>query len=416
MDQFATSTPVPVSPRDVTASLKAVVVDVAGCEVGGLSADGVVELLATVRNTQRFLDGLVVRLGLRAEELAANGEGGEAAEVLLRGVRGSTARREKARVRTASRWPVIGEALGNGAISGDHVDSLARRLSGLTEDQRAGVDVEELVEQACRLPADTFDTIVKRTVDDIRDDGGVTDAEQKRAASEFRHWFDDTTGMGRFRGALDPERYEQFTSAIDRHLNAIANQQQDHPVAKTPNLAARALHELVTRSGSDRRPVQAAGFVIDYHTLTGDRHDDTICETVDGRDLTTESVSRMLCDAVLRRITLDDREVPINVGRRYRTATDAQWAATKAIYDSCGWDRCRRPIGWCQLHHINHWEDGGRTDLCQMVPLCSHHHHLVHDGGWSIGLLDDRRLEIYRPDGQLYAVTPPPTRRPVQNE
>lgn len=141
----------------------------------------------------------------------------------------------------------------------------------------------------------------------------------------------------------------------------------------------------------------------------------------------------MLCDAVLRRITLDDRGVPINVGRRYRTATDAQWAATKAIYDSCGWDQVpaadqlvstppHKPLGRCRACSAGakrvrlRQTSGGRTDLCQMVPLCSHHHHLVHDGGWSIGLLDDRRLEIYRPDGQLYAMTPPPTRRPVQHE
>ncbi len=73
MDRPATSTP--VSPHDVTALLAALVMDVAECEVGGLSADGVVELLAAVRDSQGALDGLVVRLGLRADELAAVGEG-----------------------------------------------------------------------------------------------------------------------------------------------------------------------------------------------------------------------------------------------------------------------------------------------------------------------------------------------------
>ncbi len=342
MDRHATSTP--VSPHDVTALLAALVMDVAECEVGGLSADGVVELLAAVRDSQGALDGLVVRLGLRADELAAVGEGGDAAEVLVRGVPGSTARREAGRVRAASQWPVVGDALRRGATSGDHVDSLARRLSGLTEDQRAAVDVDELVQQACRLPADTFDTMVKRTVDKIREDGGVADAEQKRAASEFRHWFDETAGMGRFRGALDPERYEQFTAVIEQHLNSIANQQGD-PIIKSPNLAARALHELVTRTGTDRRPIPAAGFVIDYQTLaSGRQHDDMICETIDRHDLTVETVDRMLCDAVLRRVVLDDRGVPINVGRRYRTATDAQWAAAKAVYATCGWHHCTRSI------------------------------------------------------------------------
>ncbi len=221
--------------------------------------------------------------------------------------------------------------------------------------------------------------------------------------------------MGRFRGALDAERYESLVAAIEEQMNSIASQQSD-PVTKDANLAARALHELVTGNSGGGRPVPAAGFVIDYQTLTDGRHHDTVCETVDGRDLTAESVGRMMCDAVLRRIVLDERGVPLNVGRRYRTATDAQWAAAKAIYSTCGWDHCDRPITWCQLHHIHHWENGGRTDLCQMVPLCGHHHHLVHEGGWTIRLFDDRSLEIRRPDGQLHAITPRPTRKTVQRE
>ncbi len=300
-------------------------------------------------------------------------------------------------------------------ISGDHVDSLARRLGGLSDDQQAGVDVDGLVEQARRLPADTFDTVVKRVVDDARGDGGLGDSEQRRAASEFRHWYDETDGMGRFRGAFDPERYEGLVSAIEAQMTSIANQQSD-AVTKDANLAARALHELVTGNRAGGRPVPAAGFVIDYQTLSGGHHDDTVCETVEGRDLPVDTVGRLLCDAMLRRILLDDRGVPINVGRRYRTATDAQWAATKAIYSTCGWDCCDRPITWCQLHHIHEWEKGGRTDLHQMVPFCTHHHRLVHEGGWTVRLLHDRRLEIYRPDGRLHAVTPQPTRNTVQQE
>jgi hypothetical protein len=412
MDTLATSS----SHELVTATLALLPVDVAGFAVGGLSGEGVVGLLATVRDAQRALDGLVVRLGLRADELAESGDGGDARDVLVRGVRGSTARRETGRVRVAARWPKVGEALTAGAISADHVDSLARRLSPLSEDQQTTIDVDGLVAQACRLPADTFDTIVKRAVDDARGDGGLGDTEQRRAASEFRHWYDAADGMGRFRGALDPERYEQFTAAIEAHMNAIASQESE-PVTKNANLAARALHELVTGNRDGGRPVPAAGFIIDYKTLTdGRRHDDTVCETVDGRDLPVESVGRLLCDAVLRRIVLDERGVPIDVGRRYRTATDAQWAATKAIYSSCGWAGCSAPISWCQLHHIHHWERGGTTDLPNLVPLCSHHHHLVHEGGWTVRLLPDRRLEIRRPDRQLHTITPTPTRKTVQRE
>ncbi|MET0453661.1 MAG: HNH endonuclease signature motif containing protein, partial [Mycobacterium sp.] len=32
-------------------------------------------------------------------------------------------------------------------------------------------------------------------------------------------------------------------------------------------------------------------------------------------------------------------------------------------------------------HHLVHWEDGGTTDLTNLVLLCPHHHRLHHHGG-----------------------------------
>jgi hypothetical protein len=44
-------------------------------------------------------------------------------------------------------------------------------------------------------------------------------------------------------------------------------------------------------------------------------------------------------------------------------------------------------------HHIIHWADGGETSLDNLVLLCRHHHHLVHEGGF-----DCRRSK----DGEIY--------------
>ncbi|MCV7131382.1 HNH endonuclease, partial [Mycobacterium hodleri] len=35
-------------------------------------------------------------------------------------------------------------------------------------------------------------------------------------------------------------------------------------------------------------------------------------------------------------------------------------------------------------HHIRHWEDGGPTDLDNLVLLCPFHHRLHHSGGITI--------------------------------
>jgi HNH endonuclease len=31
---------------------------------------------------------------------------------------------------------------------------------------------------------------------------------------------------------------------------------------------------------------------------------------------------------------------------------------------------CDRPLAWCEAHHIQHWLDGGPTDLANLALLC----------------------------------------------
>ncbi len=35
-------------------------------------------------------------------------------------------------------------------------------------------------------------------------------------------------------------------------------------------------------------------------------------------------------------------------------------------------------------HHIEFWARGGRSDLPNLLPLCYHHHRLVHEAGWQV--------------------------------
>jgi hypothetical protein len=52
-------------------------------------------------------------------------------------------------------------------------------------------------------------------------------------------------------------------------------------------------------------------------------------------------------------------------------------------------------------HHIVHWAHGGTTSPENLVRLCSHHHRLVHEGGYTIGGDPVGELVFRRPDGRL---------------
>ncbi len=357
-------------------------------------------------------------IGAAAHAQAAEGLGRGAHGVLLgdgHAVRGRTVRREVDRVRVLVGLPLVGAAVAAGRIGSGQVDAITLAAKGLSADELSLLDSGGLVEAAVSLPVDVFARHVRRVVEEIKGDDGLGDSRDRRARSSWKHWFDEHTGMGHVRGEFDPERYEAIVGSVEAELTRLANQGE---VSKDHRLAADAAFNLLTGSSSGHRSGRPhISVVVDWETFRNGSHDQSVRETTGGHSLAPESISRLACDAVLQRIVLDPLGVPVNVGRRYRTATDAQWKAVRAIYRSCVWAGCDAPLAWCQLHHVHEWEHGGRTDLCNLIPLCSRHHHAVHEGGWVIKLdSDDRTVDICCPDGSHYATTrpdrigPPPVR------
>ncbi|MGH1493243.1 MAG: HNH endonuclease [Acidimicrobiales bacterium] len=385
---------------------------VSGLDLGAAGEAELKAVLRQVRAAQRCLEGIAMRIGARSNVLAARGKAAPAAET-LRGdgaVGASQARREARRAEVAHAVPGVIDAVADGEISGEHVDAIARHSGRLSNEQQAGFDFDAVVVQAKRLPPETFNRFMKRAVEQAKADHGLGDTIAKRAASEFRHWFDHATGMGRFSGSLDPERYELLVAAVEQRCSSMA---AAGDVEKNHTLAAAALVELVTSAevGRDvRGRLPSILVVVDHETASKGPHAESVRQTENGHDIAAASVARLACDAVLRRVVLDESGVPIDVGRKHRTATDGQWAALKAQYSSCAWDGCTAPISWCQAHHIREWERGGATDYENLVPLCSQHHHRVHEGGWSIKLKPDRTLEAFKPGGCHHSTTSVPMR------
>ena len=116
----------------------------------------------------------------------------------------------------------------------------------------------------------------------------------------------------------------------------------------------------------------------------------------EGTPISSKTVQRLACDGTLHRVLKADSRV-IDVGRAKRTAQPAQWRGLKARHSTCAWPGCDRPIGWTYAHHLEFWAEGGQTNLRKMVPLCWHHHRLVHEGGWQV-VMAGERLEFIAPE------------------
>jgi hypothetical protein len=85
--------------------------------------------------------------------------------------------------------------------------------------------------------------------------------------------------------------------------------------------------------------------------------------------------------------TLRDR----SPGRRAIRARDA----------GCRFPGCTRQRH-LDAHHIQHWADGGPTQLKNLVALCRQHHRLVHEGGIMVRMSPEGIPHFLRPDGAAF--------------
>jgi Domain of unknown function (DUF222)/HNH endonuclease len=113
--------------------------------------------------------------------------------------------------------------------------------------------------------------------------------------------------------------------------------------------------------------------------------------------VSSTTVERLACDALVTRIILDSRSTVIDVGRAKRTISGPARKALNVRDRGCTWPGCERPASWTSGHHIRHWIHGGTNEPPNLTLLCYRHHWNVHEGGWQIIRGDDGRIVTIPP-------------------
>jgi len=103
--------------------------------------------------------------------------------------------------------------------------------------------------------------------------------------------------------------------------------------------------------------------------------------------------------------------LPLDIG--YSDSIPAHIRRAVLLRDRrCAWPRCGRPAAWCDVHHLRHKKDGGKTSASNCVLLCQFHHDVcIHRWGWQLTLHPDGTTEARGPRGQILHSHSPPTLR-----
>lgn len=305
---------------------------------------------------------------------------------------------EKVRVARAL-WslPQIDAAFAKGDLSYSKVRALTRAANEINE--------TDLLDFALAATASQLDVYCAR----LRNgDAAASESIARRVRegrSLTRHFREDGTGL--LTVELPREELELVMQAID-------DVARDLPVDETRSLFAIGADALVQmarasllREGDDAgcdktEPRSSAGDLsqvvvhVDASALVGKGGES---------DLPLPVIKRLSCDgAVVALMKGDDGQV-LSVGRKQRIVPIAIRRALRARDRGCQFPGCHNER-WLDAHHIHHWADGGETSLDNLMLLCSHHHTLLHEGGFRLVHGGHGEHYFVRPDGRPVEAEP----------
>jgi hypothetical protein len=280
------------------------------------------------------------------------------------------AKRVVSRANAAERAPIAYAAWADGRISTDQANHMFRAAEGVPD---AYPEAEErLVEILERLDAVDTSKAVEYWRQSV-DGPGEIDIETQ---SQRRGLSISATmgGMRRVDGWLTALAGEALETAID----ALMPPPRDED-ARTPRQRRHDALEDLCRDWLDNGTTPTVGgekphlsLLTDLDALQGLAGG--LHETLEGDIIDVNTLRLIACDCSISRIVLGPDSEVLDVGRKTRVWTPAQRRAIVARDRHCQAPGCRARPKHCDIHHLDHWADGGETSIEKGMLLCRPHH------------------------------------------
>jgi hypothetical protein len=328
---------------------------------------------------------------------AWRGEGARDAAHLLQmryGISAWKANRWVGAAHALERLPLLSRALEAGEIGIDKALELSRFATPETEQKL----IRWAREVSCRAVRERADRSVRADI--------ATDREAKAARFLTWWWMAEDRRLG-IHAELPPAEGAVVLRAIERVADTLPQMPGEEGPAFVDARRADALVALCSaRLATDPEPDRATVLV---HTTAEALARGTGSELEEGPVLHPETVRRLLCTARVQMLVEDPKGDVVALARMRREPP--AWMVRQVRYRDRG---CRFPgcgtRAFTQAHHIRWRRQGGRTELENLLLLCSFHHRLVHEDGWRVRRDPEGVVRWFRPDGAGYRAGPDPPR------
>ncbi len=382
-------------------------------DVSGLSLLGLRERLELIKVSEAQLAAM--KTSTLVEYKSRVGEG-SARRMVTEALQASRqqARRE---VETASQFAEVPEtlnALSAGEIPSAHATKIAKAAS------QGPVDETVLVEAARTQDYGAFTKTVRDHQHEQSGDDGQSNFDRQRAQRSLGFFVSPDDGMFILNGRFDPVAGSIIETALAdetrrlRNQNAETNNSGD--LTGFDQLLADALVNLLNtdskNNGSSegnseggerkqRRPTLI--LTADWDVL---KKQMTNTRLLDDTPIPVTEAIKLACEADILPAVFNTKTQKLWLGRKHRSATEAQRAALIVRDKHCV--GCGRTPTWCEAHHIQHWAHGGQTNLDNLVLVCTSCHHNIHDNNWQVTQNQDRKYDLRPPPKPHTANKTPP--------
>ncbi|CAD6009422.1 HNH endonuclease signature motif containing protein [Agreia sp. COWG] len=303
-------------------------------------------------------------------------------------------------------FAVITDRMSDGQISPDRFEALR---SGLGESSDT-VPADALAAAAERLlgcfhPEDAPEVVFRdaRQARAFLDRAGVLEKEIELQAKQEAKIWTDRDGMVHLKASFAPEDGAWFKNTLDLILGpkiggprlahgkaATKAAEIENDPRTTDQIRASVLVSLI-RAGSlvdenailaQKRPT--VQIIVTASELTQPNRDGVAFIEGTGIPVSSATIDRLVCDTGYITSILSDNGSPLDLGREARLFSPKQRVVISGIQGGCAAPGCDAPPSFCEIHHIDHWIDGGKTNILDAIMLCRHHHMHLHNRGHRI--------------------------------
>lgn len=294
-------------------------------------------------------------------------------------------------------------AFDTGEITGAHAAAVLTALGTLPSDLRETVE-PHLLGRARTCPPEEIAGFTDELLDGLGLGKESDVRRERRYAARGLDLAQTMTGAWSINGTLTSEVGAKLQAALSAAGIVGGREVGDDRTPRQRRHDALGVVADGYLAAADGPPLSGAPrsvvVTMDLATLTA-RLEEGAASLPDGIRIGPQTARRLACDAALIPAVLGGRSEILDIGQAdHEFTVPIRRAAYLRDGGCCAFPGCRTRVA--ELHHIVFRRNGGPTSLENAAWLCTFHHYLAHEGGWTFARTADGHYQWDSPMGLTY--------------